>query len=107
MSSSAQVTSSGEKVSIRDSSSASDGRSASARGRISMAPFEGDLDQPGGQRLVGDPRLRGGAGEPGLRVEIAVGVHVNNVRVAVRTQSQVHPPIIPALERVEGGGGHG
>jgi len=47
-----------------------------------MVSLEGDLHEAGGQGRVVHARRRGGLGEPGARVEIAVGVDVDDVGYA-------------------------
>src|ERR687887_2338798 len=101
-SSRAQSTSCGENVSIRPSSAASGPRSRGVMGRISMAPFEGDLYQPPRQSGVADPYLGGGLGEPGLRVQIAVRVDVDDERPPGCIQPEIDPPVVLAFERGEG-----
>jgi hypothetical protein len=48
-----------------------------------MGSLEGDLHELGGQGWVVHARGGGGLGEPGARVEIAVGVDVDDVGYAL------------------------
>jgi hypothetical protein len=48
-----------------------------------MVSLESDLHEPGGQGRVVHAGRRGGLGEPGARVEIAVGVDVDDVGYAL------------------------
>src|SRR6266851_1277878 len=103
MSSRAQLTSVGEKVSIRPSSSASGSRSLAAIGRISMAPLQRDLYEPHGQRGIIDPGGRRALGEPCVRMEVAIGVDVDHVWLALRREPDIHAAVIAAVERIERG----
>src|SRR4051812_37932612 len=88
---------------MRDSSSASCGRSGEAMGLISMTPLQGELHQMQRQVGVGDARAGSGASEARLRVEIAVGVDVDDEGLAGGVDAEVDPAVVAAVERVEGG----
>lgn len=62
----------------------------------------GELDEVQGKVLVRQARRQRRAREPGLRVQVAVGVDVDDPRLAARVDPQVDPAIVPALERLEG-----
>src|SRR5712692_346888 len=101
MSSSAQATSGGEKVSIRPSSSASPFRSLALIGRISMAPFQRDLHQLKSQIGIVDASSGRAFGKARVWVEIAVGIHINNIGNAPWRESNVDSTVVPAVERLE------
>src|SRR5688572_7778610 len=102
MSSRAHETSAGVKVSIRRKISARAVVSWGSMGRMSMASFEGGLHEAEGEVGVAEPGAGGGFREARVRVEIAVGVDVDDVRLTFRRDAEIHPPIVPAVERLEG-----
>src|SRR5688572_1698793 len=103
MSSSAHSTSSGENVSMRARSSASCGRSVGFSCRISMASFLSELDEVPGEIRVTDARRPCCFCEPGLRVQITIGVDVDDVRLAVFVDAEVDAAVVAAVERLPGG----
>src|SRR5690349_2642888 len=106
MSSTAQATSAGEKVSIRPSSSASAFRSCAAIGRISMASRKSDFYDLLCQGRIVNASRGGTLGKARIGVEIAIWIHFNNIRLTVRVKTHIHPSIIPTIERFEGGDRH-
>src|SRR5260370_17341374 len=97
MSSSAQATSGGEKVSIRPSSSASPFRSLALIGRISMGPFQRDLHQLKSQIRIVDASGGRALGKARVWVEIPVGIYINNIRNALWRESNLHSTLIPPI----------
>ena len=87
---------------MRLSSAASGVRSAEARGLISMTTFPGEIHQVQRQISVRETGGLCGSGKPGLRVEIAVRVDVDDERLARGVDAQIDAAVVAALERFEG-----
>src|SRR5688572_17983606 len=103
MSSSAHSTSCGENVSIRPNSSANGSLSCGAMGRISMTSLERELHEPGCQLGIAYPCRGRGLRESCFRVEIAVGVDVDDERLTRGREPEIDAPVVAAVERIEGG----
>src|SRR5215217_2870147 len=101
-SSMATSTSCGEKVSIFRIRAASGSRSFPSMGRMSMGSFGSDLHQSGGEGWIVQTRGSRGPGEPCSRMEVAVGVDINDVGHTLRRHPKVDPSIVLTVERCKG-----
>src|SRR5262244_2832247 len=103
MTSSAQRTSSGEKFSMRSSSLARPSLSSGTAGRMSMCPFERDVHQSQCERGIIHSSGRCAPGETRLGMQVTVGIDVNDPRLTIVPEAEVHPPVVLTPERLECG----